>query len=220
MLIQLFFICLLRYAAETIVDTYNSEAMYCNKLLQKAKQTQVISIRNAYCVEVVDADQTAVLNTLKEYHLSFLASNQTYATFAEVIHYSCRIPYSLEMAMQWTSGIVPLTVAFVLYKIVQSIRTKMKRPVHVKVVEEETEVAEQADAPPIFKSNTVRQGMYRQSRGKTPDHGMYMQDRPVRRIKTPEVKDKKNLSKTTEALVSNLTPKLRQRILGSDASEV
>ena len=208
MLIQLFFICLFRYVAETIVDTYNSEAMYCNKLLEKAKQTQVISIRNAYCVEVVDADQTAVLNTLKEYHLSFLASNQTYATFAEVIQYSCRIPYSLEMAMQWTSGIVPLTVAFVLYKIVQRIRTKMKRPVvHVKVVEEETEVAEQTDAPPIFKSQTVRQEMY-------------MQERHFRRIKTPEVKEKKNLSKTTEALVSNLTPKLRQRILGSEASEV
>ena len=37
--------------------------------------------------EVVEADQTAVIDTLQQYHLSFLASNETYATFEEVLHF-------------------------------------------------------------------------------------------------------------------------------------
>ena len=210
MFIQLFLICILRYATECIVDTYNGEALYCNVLLQKAKQTQEESIRNAYCVEVLDADQKAVLNTLKQYHLSFLASNQTYSTFDEVLNYSCKIPYSLELFLQWTSGLVPLAVAFLIYKIVEYVRVKFQNKmkqrtvVHVKKAEQKKE----DDGPPIFKSKTVREHMY-------------TQDRPISRIKTPEVIKKKHLSSTTEALVTNLTPNLRQRILGTtEATEV
>lgn len=208
MLIQLFIICLLRYASECMVETYNTEAVYCNELLHKAKQTQVESIRNAYCVEVVDADQTAVLNTLTQYYIPFLASNQTYATFAEVLHYSCRVPYAFDVVMRWTSGIIPLTVAYVLYSCVQGILSKMKRPAIRPSVQQTVETERKLDAPPIFKQRRVRREEHKR-------------ERPVTRIKTPEVKQRKNLSQTTEALVSSLNSDLRLRILGTDnVSEV
>lgn len=197
MLIQLFFICVLRYMSETVIYTYNGEAVYCNKLLDKAKQTQVESIRNAYCVEVVEADQTAVLNTLNKYHLNILVSNQTYSSFAEVLNYSCKIPYWLEIVMRWTSGVLPLSTALVVYSAVQAIRGKVKRrAVYVPEIPETESEEEETDAPPVSKSNTVRQNMYM----------------APRRVKTPEIKQKKKLSSNTEALLT-MTPQLRHRIL-------
>ena len=204
MLIQLFLICLFRYATESIVNTYNGEAMYCNQLLEKAKATQVESVRNAYCVEVVEADHKAVLNTLNEYHLSILASNQTYSTFAEVLNYSCRIPSWLEIWLRWTSGVLPLSAALFVYRTVQFIRVKMKRTkVYVAPPETVESEEEQVDAPPISKSRTVRQDMYM----------------APNRVKTPEVKQKKKLSSNTEALLT-MTPQLRHRILAEQKCAV
>jgi hypothetical protein len=214
MLIKLFLLCILRLGCTKIVETYQDQAKYCNELLQRAKDTQVESVRNAYCVEVVEADQKAVLNTLSMYHLSFLASNNTYGTFVEVLNNSCKVPSYISTLIEWTSGLIPLTTALILYKLIEKgkdcLLSFRKRKIHhlksdgAECKENETQKNIQSkpkkiDKPPIYPSSpsTRRDTQY------------------IRKRKMEETKKEnpRSLSATTEALISNLSPTLRKRFL-------
>lgn len=222
MLIQLAFLCLLRYAADTVVDSYVANAKYCNELLVKAKETQVESIRNAYCVEVVEADQKAVLSTLQQYHLTFLASNETYATFEEVLNYSCRIPSSLDVVLQWTAGVIPVTVGFFVYKIALHIFDKWQSLKRRTVsLPEEKETADEGeekdeDAPPRIMRNRNRRPPLHKTRSQVRDLQHIRSAPPVITVteKQPTISEK------TEALITSISPGLRKRLMGSRESEV
>ena len=122
MLIYAFFVAALRFSAEHIVQTYHNETTDCRRLLQKAKDADIETVRNAYCVEVVDADQLAVRNTLNAYGLGFLQSNETYSTFEEVLEHSCKVPDYVDIFLRWTAGVVPMTCAWILMAVYYKIR--------------------------------------------------------------------------------------------------
>ena len=50
MLIYAFFVAALRFSADHVVQTYHNETTNCRRLLQKAKDADIESVRNAYCV--------------------------------------------------------------------------------------------------------------------------------------------------------------------------
>lgn len=223
MLIPVVFVCLLRYAADTIVHDYTVNAQYCNKLLSKARETDVESIRNAYCVEVVEADQAAVLKTLKPYRLAFLASNKTYATFEEVMNYSCRIPSALEIAMHWTAGLIPLTIGAFIFKVAQAAYSKWNAlaPQHEDEPEDvsEDESEDNDDAPPKSIRRFVRPPLHK-TRSEIRDL-QFIHAKPANPVNSlPESSSKPTLSQKTEALISGISPGLRKRILGSEEDKV
>ena len=214
MLIQLVLLCALRFGCTNIVQTYHEQAKYCNELLQKAKDTQVESIRNAYCVEVVEADQKATLNTLDTYHLSFLASNKTYGTFVEVLNYSCKVPSYISTLLEWTSGLVPFTAALILYKLIEKVKayltTCRKTKMHLKSNDGAESKEETAEINNQSKPKRIdRPPMYPSASPSTRRDTQYIRKR--KEVKKEEPKP--TLSATTEALVANISPSLRKRLL-------
>ena len=128
MLIYAVFVAALRFSAERIVHTYHNETRHCAQLLEKAKSAEIETVRNAYCVEVVEADQLAVRSTLNAYGLGFLQSNETYSTFEEVLEHSCKVPDYLDIFLRWTAGIVPMTCAWILAAVYYKIRKASPTP--------------------------------------------------------------------------------------------
>ena len=117
---------------QTVTQTYQAETPTCLELLEKAKHADIESVRNAYCVEVVEEDHRATQHTLQKYHLQFLASNETYSSVEQVLQLSCRVPVFVDMFLVWTAGVAPMTFFWMLYALVQR---QMSQPakVHVKV---------------------------------------------------------------------------------------
>ena len=216
MLIQLLILCVLRIGCTNIVDTYVENAKYCNELLQKAKDTQVESVRNAYCVEVVEADQKAVLNTLDAYSLSFLASNSTYGTFVEVLNYSCKVPSYVSVILEWTSGLLPLTVALLLYRIIekgkdQIMKFRQRKKVHVQEEQGESKDDDAKDSKSQSRPQKIdRPPVYPSSSPSTRRDRQYIRKRKEPKKEQPP---KPTLSANTEALVTNIPSTLRKRLL-------
>lgn len=113
----------------TVTQTYIEQSATCLQLLDKAKNADIESVRNAYCVEVVEEDHRATQYTLDKYHLQFLASNETYSSVEEVIEMSCRVPAFVDIFLTWTAGVAPMTFFWMLYMLVpKKAKIKYKVP--------------------------------------------------------------------------------------------
>ena len=104
-----------RFFVQSVTDTYNAKVEHCAQLLDKARAAEIDTVRSAYCVEVVEADQKATLETLKQFRIAFLASNETYSTTEQVLSLSCRVPDWVTVFLAWTAGVGPLTFLWSLY---------------------------------------------------------------------------------------------------------
>ena len=195
MLIYAFFIVALRFSAEQIASTYHNETTQCRVLLQKARSAEIESVRNAYAVEVVEADQIAVRNTLKTFKLGFLQSNETYSTFEEVLEYSCRIPRVFDTLLRWTAGVVPMTCAWILAAVYYKVRRQVPGP--------QTEPSPPSpQKPPIYPR--------KRSPKKVPKTKAYVRDlyKAVETLDPP--------TKTAFEIVQNISPSIRKRIMRED----
>jgi hypothetical protein len=214
MIIKLLFLCLLRWITSNIVHTYKQNAEYCNTLLQKAKNTQIESVRHAYCVEVVEADHAAVLKTLNKYHIQFLASNSTYATFEEVLNYSCKVPSTIETLLQWTAGLIPLTTAVILLNLANTGREYLKKMKNRKKIAQANMNSEPESKDDTVEKNkqTKPQRIEKPPIYPTPSPNSRRDTQYIRKRKKPK-EEKPVLSACTEKLVNSISPTLRKRIM-------
>ena len=86
-------------------DDYESNSNICESLFDKAVAETIPEIRSAYFLKVMEADNKAVAETFANYHISFLASNTTYASETEIIANACKMPYVTREFLSWTAGI-------------------------------------------------------------------------------------------------------------------
>jgi hypothetical protein len=201
MLICAFLLAALRFSADHVVHTYHNETTNCRALLQKAKDADIESVRNAYCVEVVEADQLAVRNTLGAFGLGSLQSNETYSTFEEVLQYSCKVPQILDTLLRWTAGFVPMTCAWVLLTVYQEIRKSAPQaPLEPPETQAPLETPPSSpDKPPLCPSKPPRQRKY------------------VRELyKAVETLDPPDSRKTAFEIVQNISPSVRKRMMRQD----
>lgn len=184
----LFFVAF-RFLVQSISNTYNGGAARCKELLSFARETDIESARNVYCFEAVQEDQRLTLDTLKSYKLGFLATNATYAYDSEVLEYACRVPwYMLEM-LEWTSGVTPLSIVWLVFQCAGWLWEKRPRPKIKPVTPPPSPKAPPRDRPPLAPQKKP-QGIRRR-------------------------KEEKSLMENLNKLAS-LSPKLRNRIMGED----
>lgn len=191
----------LRFGVKHVADTYEASTGHCNALLQKAKEATIESVRSAYCVEVVDADHKATSETLAQYKLNFLASNETYSTTEEVLAYSCRIPSIVETLLVWTAGVGPLTFFWMLHMFIK----KFRQTPHVPV-KELKEPVDTLEKPPIYppkKSTTYVRDLYKAERKKE-------------KQKETEMKKIRQTADTIIGTFGKVSPAIRKRILGTE----
>lgn len=207
MLIYAVFVAALRFSAEQIVHTYHNETRHCARLLEKAKSAEIETVRNAYCVEVVEADQLAVRSTLNAYGLGFLQSNETYSTFEEVLEHSCKVPDYVDIFLRWTAGIVPMTCAWILAAVYYKIRKASPTPTPPPTPP--TPPAS-PDKPPTNFPRQQRKYVRQLYKAVAPLD-------PVRELdEERDERDDEDDTKPKSALsvIQNVSPALRRRIMG------
>lgn len=194
-------LAVLRFAVQNMSDTYETSTERCRFLLKKAQGATIESVRSAYCVEVVEADHMATSETLAQYKLGFLASNETYSTSEQVLAYSCRIPSWVETLLVWTAGIGPLTFVWILRLILQKFMVKkLAHPVAPR-----PKAPTSLDKPPRFpkRNETYTRNLYKAG------------DRQNK----PRDIELKTLKKTADAIIGTfgkVSPALRKRIMGTE----
>lgn len=212
MLIYAFFVAALRFSAEHIVQTYHNETTDCRRLLQKAKDADIETVRNAYCVEVVDADQLAVRNTLNAYGLGFLQSNETYSTFEEVIEHSCKVPDYLDIFLRWTAGVVPMTCAWILMAVYYKIR-KASSPTPPTPPPTPPSSPDKPPRCPPKSKKPARQRKYVRELYKAVEPLDPPRGTP-RGTSLPTIQEEPQ--KSAFEIVSSISPSLRKRMMGDD----
>lgn len=184
----LFFVAF-RFLVQSISNTYNGGAARCKELLSFAQETDIESARNVYCFEAVQEDQRLTLDTLKAYKLGFLATNATYAYDSEVLDHACRLPWYVFEMLEWTSGVTPLTIVWIVFQSITWLWEKRPRPKIKPVTPPPSPKAPPRDRPPLAPQKKP-QGIRRR-------------------------KEEKSLMENLNKLAS-LSPKLRNRIMGED----
>lgn len=182
----LFFVAF-RFLVQSVSNTYNDGILRCRELLSFARETDIESARNVYCLEAVQEDQRLTLQTLSKYKLGFLATNATYAYDSEVLEYACKVPWYVMEMLEWTAGITPLAIVWMVFRLATWLWNKRPKP---KI---KPEPPKTPDAPPLD----------RPPRAPKKDPG-------IRRRK-----EEKSLMANLNKLAS-LSPKLRNRIMGED----
>ena len=188
----LFFV-VIRFMVLTVSNTYLEGTSRCNELLSFARETELESARNAYCFEAVQEDQRLTLETLNKYKLGFLATNATYAYDDEVLQYACKLPWYISEPIEWTAGVTPLTMVWLGYTVVAWLWNK--RPIK-KVTPAPSPPSPQKppmDRPPLHRGVRKR----------------------VQTTPKPPTREERSLMSNLNKL-ANLSPKLRDRIMGED----
>ena len=144
---------ILRTFVQVVCDDYASNSGVCDHLLAKAVAETLPDIRSAYFIKVMQADNEAIANTFTTYHISFLASDTTYASEDEIIYHACKMPYATREFLSWTAGVLPLFGVYVCFLLAVSLWNSMnrfKKPIAVVEVQEaEIEMtAPPKDTPP------------------------------------------------------------------------
>ena len=110
----MFYYCALFVIVRTFVqfvcNDYSSTSSVCENLLAKAVAEILPDIRSAYFLKVMEADNKAVAETFAKYHISFLATNTTYASEEEIISQACRMPYVTSEFLSWQLVLLRLCV--------------------------------------------------------------------------------------------------------------
>lgn len=140
---------ILRTFVQIVCDDYESNSNICESLFDKAVAETIPEIRSAYFLKVMEADNKAVAETFANYHISFLASNTTYASETEIIANACKMPYVTREFLSWTAGILPLFSVWVVYLVVKKI--SCKRDINVVEIHKEKHEFEDEilDRPPM-----------------------------------------------------------------------
>ena len=185
---------MIRTYTQFVVDTYEVESQVCNKILKKAVLEDIPSVKSAYFMTVMKEDQRAFFETLKKYHIGFLASNITYASEEEIAQNACRMPDFVSSGLEWTGGTLMLAAAWTAYSVSMWLSTKCTSKA-VAPAQEEAEVDEPLDKPPIVP---------RQAR--TTEHMKYIRAQ----------KKEKPKESIAGKIIKNMSPRLRQRMMSSD----
>ncbi len=123
----LFFVAF-RFLVQSVSNTYNDGTSRCRELLSFARETDIESARNVYCLEAVQEDQRLTLQTLTKYKLGFLATNATYAYDREVLEYACKVPWYVMEMLEWTAGITPLAIVWMVFRLASWLWSKRPQP--------------------------------------------------------------------------------------------
>lgn len=184
----LFFVAF-RFLVQSVSNTYNDGTLRCRELLSFAQETDIESARNVYCLEAVQEDQRLTLQTLNKYKLGFLATNATYAYDREVLQYACKVPWYIYETLEWTAGVTPLAIVWMVFRLANWLWNKRPKP---KIIPEPPKTP---DAPPMDRPPRAPK--------KEPQVGI--------RKRREEKSLMANLNK-----LASLSPKLRNRIMGED----
>lgn len=197
MKIYILLLVVVRTFTQFVVDSYNVESELCNDLLQKALAEDIPSVKSAYFVTVMEEDQRAFFDTLETYHIGFLASNTTYASEQEIQNYACRMPPYVTDALEWTAGVTPLVLVWVVYSTLSWFREKCKKKPVYKTPIRKTKKS--PDKPPMAPRKPPRT-----------EHMNYIRpNKPVK--KQVEVKES-----FAEKMLQNISPSLRKRMIPTD----
>lgn len=188
----LFFVAF-RFLVQNVSNTYNDGTSRCRELLSFARETDIESARNVFCLEAVQEDQRLTLETLSYYKLGFLATNATYAYDTEVLEYACKVPWYVMEMLEWTAGITPLAIVWMAFRLATWLWSKRLQP---KIIPPES--PKTLDAPPMDRPPRAPKKV-----PQVPPTG-------IRRRK-----EEKSLMANLNKLAS-LSPKLRNRIMGED----
>ena len=186
----LFFVAF-RYLIQSVSNTYLDGTSRCKELLRFAQETDIDTARNVYCLEAVQEDQRLTLETLTKYKLGFLATNATYAKDSEVFQHACKLPWYISELLEWTAGVTPLSIVWLAYSVVMWIWSKRPKPVVKPKSPPPSPTSPPKDRPPVHKG----------IRKRTPAK--------------PVTREQKSLMSNLNKL-ANLSPKLRDRIMGED----
>lgn len=188
MLKYILFFVAFRFLVQNVSDTYSEGVGRCRELVRLAKDAELEQVRDAYCVEAVQEDQRLTLRTLQKYKLGLLATNATYAYDTEVFTYACKIPWHVRELLEWTAGVTPLTVVWLVFQAVNWLWGKRPKPKIAPVVDPPSPPPR--DRPPraTKKVQVTHDGIRKR-------------------------KDEKSLVANLNKLAS-LSPRLRNRIMG------
>lgn len=197
MKIYIVLLVLLRTFTQSVVDTYTEDSTLCRRLLEKATAEDIPSVKSAYFVTVMEEDQESFFNTLEKYHIGFLASNITYATEEEIQNQACRMPKYISDALEWTAGITPLAIVWVVYSFVSWLRLKCtKKTIHKTPVQK---IKKTLDKPPRAPRKPLRT-----------EHMEYIKcNRPMKR--ETEIKES-----FAGKVLQGISPSLRKRMMPTD----
>ena len=188
----LFFVAF-RYLIQSVSNTYLDGTSRCKELLRFAQETDIDTARNVYCLEAVQEDQRLTLETLTKYKLGFLATNATYAKDSEVFQHACKLPWYISELLEWTAGVTPLSIVWLAYSAGVWLWSKRPKPVVKPKSPPPSPSSPPKDRPPLHKGIRKR-----------------MQKSPK-----PPTREQKSLMSNLNKL-ANLSPKLRDRIMGED----
>ena len=191
----LFFVAC-RYLVQSVSNTYLEGTSRCNELLGFAREADIDTARNVYCFEAVQEDQRLTLETLSKYKLGFLATNATYAYDSEVLQYACRLPRYISELLEWTAGVTPLSIVWLAYSAAVWLWSKRPKP------------AIKPETPPPSPSSPPKD---RPPKDRPPIHKGVRKRTPAK----PVTREQKSLMSNLNKL-ANLSPKLRDRIMGED----
>ena len=197
MKIYIVLLVLVRTFTQSVVDTYKEDSTLCRHLLEKALAEDIPSVKSAYFVTVMEEDQQSFFNTLEKYNIGFLASNKTYATEREIENQACKMPHYIISALEWTAGVTPLAVVWVVYSIFSYLRLSCgKKNVYKTPVKQ---IKKTVDKPPRAPRKTHRT-----------EHVEYIRsNRPPKR----EVEIKESFA---GKIIQNISPSLRKRMMPAD----
>ena len=187
-----------RFFVQSVTNTYNAKVEHCAQLLKKAHAAEIDTVRSAYCVEVVEADHKATLETLQQFHIEFLASNETYSTTEQVLTQSCRVPDWVSVFLAWTAGVGPLTFFWSLYALVM----KVKKDAPVVPREMPVTPPKSPDKPPLCPPPPRKTKKY---------------IREMNKLDPPEISTKpKTTANQIIGTFGKVSPAIRRRIMGED----
>jgi len=206
-----------RTFVQYVCDDYAANSGECNTLLKKGVAETLPDIRSAYFLKAMEADNEAVQITFAKYHIGFLATNTTYASEAEIINEACKMPAMALEFLDWTAGILPLFVVWVVFSMWRRSRylkcCKRKPMQVVEIQQPEIELtAPPKDTPPRSPLNVpiyLKQRDYRQEPLEKE------QPKGIRR-RTARPARKKNEGPSVLDKLSSLSPSLKNRIMGDD----
>lgn len=191
MIKYILFFVVFRFLIQSVSNTYLEGTSRCSELLKLAGDTDIDSARNVYCYEAVQEDQRLTLEVLGKYKLGFLATNATYAYNSEVMQYACRLPWYISELLEWTTGVTPLSIVWLVYSAAVWLWSKRPKPVIKPATPPPSPQKPPMDRPPIHK------GIRKRSTPK------------------PPTREEKSLMSNLNKLAS-ISPKLRNRIMGDD----
>lgn len=208
---------ILRTFVQYVCDDYASVSGECNTLLNKAVAETLPDIRSAYFLKVMEADNKAVHTTFAKYHIGFLASNTTYASEAEIMNQACKMPAMTLEFLDWTAGVLPLFVVWVVFLASQHSRylkcCKSKPMQVVEIQQPEIEMTEPPrDTPP---RSPLHVPVYQEQRDYRQEPLEKEKPEGIRRRTVRPARKKKEGPSVLETLTS-LSPSLKNRIMGDD----